>query len=321
MRSWLSLTVLVLLAVPAAADEGRPTRATVGLTMQGATEEARAVIARRLLLLDREGAAPVSGVSWDEDTVLVSLSPTPCRGRVLACIAEVVTRGPEVPCTPERLAAWEATLRDTVTRSGVIVLSRAERSAQRPLRDALEEHLGIDGVAYFLDDRAGVEVEGAGPSAVEAAVAAVNAGSALGGLRVVWHWRSDPPHARAVLYAVARQGVTIDGVRSARTRADGDWEAQTLMELEPDDAEAFGALTKASVQEILTIEVDGRLVSAPVVMEPITGGQVSIIGCSPGGSREACVERAGTLAAVMEGGVLRGAVAVDRVESRCFEAR
>lgn len=48
--------------------------------------------------------------------------------------------------------------------------------------------------------------------------------------------------------------------------------------LTPEAGAAFGAWTTAHAREYLAVVIDGRMVVAPIINEPITGGQVSITG-------------------------------------------
>lgn len=57
---------------------------------------------------------------------------------------------------------------------------------------------------------------------------------------------------------------------------DGSW--QVLVRFDATGARAFAELTAGLVGEPLAIEVDGTVVTAPVVREPILGGSVAISG-------------------------------------------
>lgn len=318
-----SLVLVALLAAPAAAEEAaRPVQATVrlGLRFEGDVAAARAAVERRLLQLGDKGAAPVSAVVWEgkgrEQTAVISLTPSPCRGRILECIGEAIVRGgdePEPACTPASLEAWQATIRDAATRPGRIVFSRAARSVQRPLHDALVDRPALENARVYLDDRSGVEIEGADEATIAAEVAAVK----LDGHRVVWELQQTPPFSRAILHAVPDKGLVIHGVQQATVRADDGWDPQVVLTLLPEDKEAFGELTRRSVQEILTIELDGRLVSAPVVMEPILGGQASILMCSAPDRGPACLEETARMAAIFAAGALPSEVTATKLEGAC----
>lgn len=326
MLTRLPLAVLLTLSVPAWADAPAPAVRAVVRVFLEAGEDAVAVqriVEKRLLLLDEKGSAPVSTVSWQEEdgiqVATVQLAPSPCKGRLLACIADAFTRGgaaPESPCTPDRLAAWEGAIRDVAARPGVVVLSRADASSQRALRDVLEAEPALATAAFALDDRAGVEIEHVDGATAGAAIARVH----LDGRRVVWMEAGAPGSSRTVAYAVpVAPGLLIDGVESAAVRADDGWEPQVVMKLEKQDGEAFATLSTATVQQILTIEVDGTLVSAPVVVEPITGGHVSILLCHADDGSANCLERTGRFAAVMQGGALPDAVTVVHTDGRCTD--
>jgi hypothetical protein len=58
-------------------------------------------------------------------------------------------------------------------------------------------------------------------------------------------------------------------------------------ELDPAGAALFGNLTAGHVRQPLGIVVDGRLVSAPNITDPITGGKGIITGGGPGGFSDA----------------------------------
>lgn len=318
----LALALAVMVAVPARAEEpALPAAAVVRLAVQGGGDAAlvRDIVQRRLALLDEKGSAPVSAVTWTQEgaakVATISLLPHPCRGRILGCIADSIVRGePEPPCTPARLAAWQEAIRDVAARPGVVALSKADASSQRAVRDALAALPAMATATLFLNDRAGVEIEEVDDATAAAAAAQVR----LPERRVVWMASVGSRPPRTVVYAVpVAPAVVINHVESAEVRADDGLEPQVMMKLDAEGAEAFGALTAAAVQQILTIEVDGALVSAPVVMEPITGGYVSVLMCNRDQTNAGCLDRAGRFAAVMQGGSLPGPVTATIVEGRC----
>lgn len=74
----------------------------------------------------------------------------------------------------------------------------------------------------------------------------------------------------------------IDGLPSA------------VIRFRSDAAEALHRITAARVNEAMPVRLDGRLVLAPIVREPITGGEVQI---TPVAAAEAAAIRAAALGA------------------------
>lgn len=86
-----------------------------------------------------------------------------------------------------------------------------------------------------------------------------------------------------------------------------EWGPQIAVRLTPAGAERFATLTRENVQRRIAIALDGALESAPVVMEPITGGALVL---STGGGDLA---EARDLAAVLRHGPLPAGLEVARV--------
>jgi preprotein translocase subunit SecD len=75
--------------------------------------------------------------------------------------------------------------------------------------------------------------------------------------------------------------VVIDGadvVRAVAVRPDGIGEWHVDFKLTPDATKRFAVATTAAVGEQLALIIDGQVVSAPVVEEPIWHGSVAITG-------------------------------------------
>lgn len=100
-----------------------------------------------------------------------------------------------------------------------------------------------------------------------------------------------PPCATGMLaagdgacYRVAEETLTIERAKDIRTQLDPNAGGfVVLLTLYPEDAKAFGELTRKLSQEEpprnqLAVIVDEKVVTAPTVMSPITGGEVQIVG-------------------------------------------
>lgn len=85
-------------------------------------------------------------------------------------------------------------------------------------------------------------------------------------------------------YRLAEETLTVERVKNLETQVDSSSGGYlVLLTLYPDDAKAFGELTRKLSQEEtprnqLAVVVDGKVVTAPAVMSPITGGEVQIVG-------------------------------------------
>jgi preprotein translocase subunit SecD len=65
------------------------------------------------------------------------------------------------------------------------------------------------------------------------------------------------------------------------------WGVQVRMHLTPEGAARLADLTRAQLHRRVVIALDGEVETAPVVMEPITGGEVAIsTGADPQAARD-----------------------------------
>jgi hypothetical protein len=88
----------------------------------------------------------------------------------------------------------------------------------------------------------------------------------------------------AQCYRLADETLTIERVKDIKTvypKENPDFAVQ--LTLYPDDAKAFGELTGRLAKEQtprnqIAIVVDGKVVTAPAVMEAITGGEIQLAG-------------------------------------------
>jgi preprotein translocase subunit SecD len=105
--------------------------------------------------------------------------------------------------------------------------------------------------------------------------------SKLGAGRIVL-FRSDQGSMKYVLGPVIVSGTDVE-TATAQLEQQPDLGWSILIELTPEAGEAFQVATEAAASslspqnEIATV-IDGRIVSSPVVLEPITGGRVVLIG-------------------------------------------
>jgi preprotein translocase subunit SecD len=145
--------------------------------------------------------------------------------------------------------------------------------------------------------------------AVPAGVAEWLAARAPDGRRVAWErwydrddadrlvargWRAYLLHAKA----------DLDGADVIDAVAKGDAEGwRVLITLDDSGADRFEALTQRQLKRRIAIVVDGSVVSAPVVREPIRGGSISI--SMGAGTVEGQRQEAEELAAALRGGGAR----------------
>ncbi|MBN9023096.1 MAG: hypothetical protein J0H08_13595 [Rhizobiales bacterium] len=86
-------------------------------------------------------------------------------------------------------------------------------------------------------------------------------------------------------------------VVAALAAFDSTGAAVVNVRLNPESQRAFDAFTTANVGRTIEVRVDGRVVSAPVIRDPITGGELVISG-------SLTVEEAGDLAMLLRDGAL-----------------
>jgi hypothetical protein len=88
----------------------------------------------------------------------------------------------------------------------------------------------------------------------------------------------------AQCYRLAEETLAIERVKDVKTEIpQGGTDFAVQLRLYPDDAKAFGELTGRLAKEQtprnqIAIVVDGKVVTAPAVMEAITGGEIQIAG-------------------------------------------
>lgn len=225
---------------------------------------------------------------------------------------------------------------DRAERVAVVVPAAADR------RDAVEGRLGADRaeleilpveaesheVATALRHWVGYhreawgEVEGApgalleGPTEEAIAAAIAGAAEACAGCRVspplavryeegrVYRASDGSEREVVVAYLVSRGEPRLDGryVAAARVVFDERNRPVVMVEFDAEGAERFADLTERQAGEKVAIVVDGRVMSAPVVMERIEGGRAQIAMGSELGAAET-VEEARRLASRLAPGV------------------
>jgi hypothetical protein len=85
-------------------------------------------------------------------------------------------------------------------------------------------------------------------------------------------------------YQLAEESFNIVRVKDIRSGvAEGSPDFVVMLTLYPDDAKTFGELTARLAKEQeprnqLAVVVDDKVVTAPVIMDAITGGEVQIVG-------------------------------------------
>lgn len=85
---------------------------------------------------------------------------------------------------------------------------------------------------------------------------------------------AEPPAWRTYLVKHP-SALAPDAIASTKVIADPNTHAPAIeVELRDDAAQAFGELTRANLGRKIALSVDGIVKSAPIVMEPITGGRV-----------------------------------------------
>lgn len=80
-------------------------------------------------------------------------------------------------------------------------------------------------------------------------------------------------------YRLSASGMTVrklESVRAEPSQVGNGW--QILLELNPDDARRFGDLTREHRGGQLALVTGGKVIAAPRVQEPITGGKLQIAG-------------------------------------------
>lgn len=92
--------------------------------------------------------------------------------------------------------------------------------------------------------------------------------------RVLWGFTTENPGAAVW---VKRQGQIVGGIAEAHV-ASQNGAPVVAFQFTPHGQAAFAALTREHVGKRLAIMVDGKVISAPVIKEPITGGRGVISG-------------------------------------------
>jgi preprotein translocase subunit SecD len=128
--------------------------------------------------------------------------------------------------------------------------------------------------------------------------------------------KNGPPEGDEILYGPPQEGgppaylvqspvlLTGDVVTDARVRPGGRLEAPYVeVQLDRRGADVFGAITSANVGHHLAIVLDNTVYSAPVIKEPIPGGDVQISG-------NFSIEQAHQLAIVLRSGALPAPVEI-----------
>ena len=93
-----------------------------------------------------------------------------------------------------------------------------------------------------------------------------------------------------------------DGIESVSLGT--NQQSQTTLEFKLKQAarRAFGEYTAAHVNESMAIVIDGLVVAAPRISEPITGGNIQVLGGGAAGSAE--IDQFTVMSAVLAGGIL-----------------
>ncbi|HUN56639.1 MAG TPA: protein translocase subunit SecD [Candidatus Binataceae bacterium] len=128
--------------------------------------------------------------------------------------------------------------------------------------------------------------------------------------------KNGPPEGDEILYGPPQEGgpppylvespvlLTGDVVTDARVRPGGRLEAPYVeVQLDRRGADVFGAITSANVGHHLAIVLDNTVYSAPVIKEPIPGGDVQISG-------NFTIDEAHQLAIVLRSGALPAPVEI-----------
>ena len=91
---------------------------------------------------------------------------------------------------------------------------------------------------------------------------------------------ASPEAGAPVRYYRVKRVADVSGrdIRHARTLLDDNNQAIVAFSLTPDGGRRFATLTTANVGRQLAIVLDGRIQSAPVIEDPITGGEGTIRG-------------------------------------------
>jgi preprotein translocase subunit SecD len=95
-------------------------------------------------------------------------------------------------------------------------------------------------------------------------------------------------------------------IADARTDYGGVW-----VELTQNAAKAFGVFTQKHVGEVMNIVVDGQVLASPMIMSPILGGRMQLVG---EGRME--FERAWTMALRLKTGDAKLVMRVNRLAPR-----
>jgi hypothetical protein len=109
-------------------------------------------------------------------------------------------------------------------------------------------------------------------------------------------------------YYIARaSALAADAIAEARPTIDPNTErAAVVLRLRPEAAKAFAELTRATTGKKLALVLDDRVVNAPIVNAPITGGQISLQLAGRGDQADAR-----QLAIVLASGPLPGPVVLE----------
>jgi len=87
---------------------------------------------------------------------------------------------------------------------------------------------------------------------------------------------ADGTQQDTTVYHTIMTGKELDNISVAPSSLGGNYSID--FSLKPDGASIFGAHTAANVNKVLTITLDGRVISAPTINSAITGGQGTITG-------------------------------------------
>jgi hypothetical protein len=131
---------------------------------------------------------------------------------------------------------------------------------------------------------------------------------AIGGER---HGYAEPPKTLYHLYVLDGEPVLTHADVAAATVGYNDWgEPYVMLTFTEGGGKRFGEVTGASVDRMLAIVLDGKVVSAPVIRERIDGGRAQIT-LGSGAPLDELQEQAAELASRLSAGAMRTPVTLE----------
>jgi protein-export membrane protein SecD len=255
--------------------EPQPDQNRILLKLRDATKlDAAEAAIRRLITAEGPTAAPeFELVSSPDGTIILALSPVALNARARGAVQqsiEIVRRRIDETGVADPQIAQQGETRVVVQLPGISDPNR------------IKELLGKTAHMTFqlVDETANANLTGAPPPGVD-----------------VLPMQDNPNQKIAVRRRVDVDGGDLTDARAGTNPQTGEWVVNFTFNSV--GARRFGDVTRANVNHRFAIVLDGKVISAPVIREPITGGRGQISGSFTAASANdlAVLLRAGALPA------------------------